>query len=295
MFFKQKIKVITPYMWENNTIQENFAIPMYWYDDVSNFGDWLSPWLVSCLAKKPVINTAHLESSEKSLFAIGSIIQSCESKHGEIDIWGSGLIHPLDSNNKKINKRLVKLKQCNIKSIHAVRGALTASQLRSKLNLTVPDIYGDPAMLIANIYEPQQINVKSKISICPHYIHQKYFEKVEAIKEQFNIIDVHNSPESVITQIANSDLCISSSLHGIIIAQAYNIPWVWLKFEGHYLKGDDFKFFDYFSNMLDPHKFNSVEIKADDVNLAVFQDIAKKACVMEVKSSLALLRESFPY
>lgn len=295
MFFKQKVKVIKPYIWQNNMIQEQLTIPMYWYDDVSNFGDWLSPWLVSCLAKKPVVNTAHLASTERSLFAIGSIIQSCESKHGEIEIWGSGLIHPLDSNDKKVKKRLKKLKNCNFKSIYAVRGTLTASQLRSQLDLHVPDIYGDPAMLIANIFDPQQIDSKSKISICPHYIHQKYFEKTDDINEYFNIIDVHMSPESVITQIANSNLCISSSLHGIIIAQAYNIPWVWLKFKDHYLKGDDFKFFDYFSNMSDPHKFNCVEISANQVTLQIFKDIAKQANTMELKSSLDLLRGSFPY
>lgn len=46
-------------------------------------------------------------------------------------------------------------------------------------------------------------------------------------------------------EIVLCNLIISSSLHGLIVSDVYNIPNVWVEFAGA-IGGDHFKYLDYF-------------------------------------------------
>lgn len=54
-----------------------------------------------------------------------------------------------------------------------------------------------------------------------------------------------NDYKSVIDQIVQSKLIISSSLHGVILADAYGVPSVWYRGLG---KDIDFKYLDYYAS-----------------------------------------------
>lgn len=56
-------------------------------------------------------------------------------------MWGAGLMRTLEPAE---TERLAGLRGVGV---HAVRGALTAAELRSKLGWRVPEVYGDPALL----------------------------------------------------------------------------------------------------------------------------------------------------
>jgi hypothetical protein len=63
------------------------------------------------------------------------------------------------------------------------------------------------------------------------------------------VINLNNdNVEAVIDEILSCEKTISSSLHGLIISDTYNIPNKWVKFNDK-IMGDDTKFYDYFQSV----------------------------------------------
>ena len=77
-------------------------------------------------------------------------------------VWGTGCIAP-----GRIGQ--------TPKKIYAVRGPLTKKEL-DKRGISCPEIYGDPALLFPQIYNPK-IEKKYKLGIIPHYI--DYFSNID--------------------------------------------------------------------------------------------------------------------
>jgi pyruvyltransferase len=132
------------------------------------------------------------------------------------------------------------------KKVYAVRGPLTRNELL-KRGIECPEIYGDPALLYPMIYNPK-IEKKYKWGIIPHYIEFESDKDIDVLKnlEQlgFKIIDISSGEEEFINQVLEVENVISSSLHGLIIADAYGIPNTRVNISNK-LIGGDFKFKDY--------------------------------------------------
>ena len=62
-----------------------------------------------------------------------------------------------------------------------------------------------------------------------------------------NIIDWRQ----VIKEIVECEMIISSSLHGLILSDAYHIPNIWIKFSDETFDGS-FKYLDYFASVKRP-------------------------------------------
>ena len=184
----------------------------YWYEK-PNLGDELSYHIVTYMLGLRGLSLESPISSIKHLYAIGSIItaglQDCT-------IWGSGILRV---------DLIDRIKGRNL-DIRAVRGPLTRMILED-LGYKVPAVYGDPAILLPRLYMPNNIEKKYKYGV----ISQKdqVYKCVSDLdfmrRDDVLIIDIKTKDyKSFIDKICSTEKVVSSSLHGIIIAETYGIP-----------------------------------------------------------------------
>ena len=172
-----------------------------------------------------------LENS-KVIVGIGSVISVY--KYNKTIVWGAGII-----------KKDASIYPADFR---AVRGKYTQNRM-SELGLTPPNVIGDPALLLPILYDPK-IDKKYKLAIIPHY---KHFEKINDSNHSKDIIIINllDDIETIISQIKASEITLSTSLHGVIVSHAYQIPSLWVRFNEteNSIGGDDIKFKDYFSSV----------------------------------------------
>lgn len=246
-----------------------------WDAHRDNFGDILTPYIVKHFTDKKVKRiSSKMFAIFNHYFVIGSILQKCKKTSV---VWGSGYIS--DSAKRKEAP----------KKILAVRGPLTRNKLLSE-GIDCPEVYGDPALLMAEIYTPQTTQKKKfKLGIIPHYVDKKHpwlhqFKNDSSIK----IIDVQQkNPLHVIDDMIECERVISSSLHGIIVADAYGIPSLWISFSDKVL-GNGFKFNDYFKSVgrKDEHpilikedlSIETIEKQFYEYSISIDLKKLKKAC-----------------
>jgi hypothetical protein len=177
-------------------------------------------------------------------------------------------------------------------SILAVRGKLTRSELKSRLGWKVPPVFGDPAILLPRFFAPHAADSSSgKVAVVPHWNHKHLFQRPS--DDQIKIVDVEQGMEAVVSDIANASHCISTSLHGVIVAQAYGVPWVWLRIGDNPLVGDRFKFEDFFS-MFDRDAVSEHDVQEADVQQLDFNQLALKATLPRARSNFDDLLDAFP-
>lgn len=195
---------------------------------------------------------------KKDYVCIGSIITWMTTPRSVI--WGSGVQLP----EKEIT---YKGKVIKPHKVLAVRGPLTREYLL-KRNIECPEIYGDPALLFPRYYQSPALEKKKyKYGVIPHFKDKKSISLQKFIdNEDFHIIDIQDFKDwrNFIDQINACEFIISSSLHGIIIADAYNVPNCWVEFDRINLKR--FTFQDYFVSVQKPisEPFNINEINSEE-------------------------------
>ena len=196
-------------------------------------------------------------SSYPVVSAIGSVLHLIKKQN--TIVWGSGLI----------NEQL--LPPVRPRKILAVRGPLTRNVLLSH-GYDCPEVYGDPALLLPYVYSPKKKQKKYRIGIVPHYVDYYKEELKKFIKdEDVLIISMFDYKKwtDVIDQINSCEVVVSSSLHGLIVAEAYKVPNVWVEIREP-LIGDmsrRFKYHDFFMSIgLDrdvPYKIDINTTKED--------------------------------
>lgn len=228
---------------------------IYWWQLVcgdgttkENFGDFLNPYIVGKLTgKKAVLFSPKSKFSFffKHSLMIGSVIN--KSTKNSL-VWGSGIIKKQD-----------KIAGGNFL---AVRGPRTAFRLR-ELGFKAPSVLGDPAILLPLIYKgtPEK---KYKIGVAPHFFDFDELNALNKNKSEVLFVDLLNSDvEVVIDQVLSCEKIISTSLHGLIVAHAYQIPAVWWKYSK--LHGDDIKFYDYLESVLIDSQANYNDLSFDEI------------------------------
>lgn len=258
----------TNYTLSKNIVLDNKAIPLTWWTVTPNFGDLLSPYLVEKMTSNPVklvnLKTGHSRNfitsnflkQDFSYLAIGSIISRANN---ESIVWGSGAFGTEDK--RSLNKKAKYL---------AVRGPLTRNLLRIN-GINCPEIYGDPALLIPKFFSPN-VPKTHKVGIILRWSENDW-NNAEFDNDVKKIYLGTSDIEGTITDILSCEKILSSSLHGIILADAYGIPSAWLSSTTP--KGLEFKFYDYYisvDKIQKPQQFNFTKkiISFKDIDEQVF-------------------------
>ena len=193
----------------------------YWYVRDPNFGDQLSPVVLEWVIHATPEWVTHRYPGK--ILAIGSIIGRALAARDIV--WGSGLIRDTTVVPPPATTFL------------AVRGPLT----RARIAGDVPEVYGDPALLLP-LFHSGSIDKKHRVGIVPHYVDR---DALRVEDPAMVVIDVGKHWRYVVDTIRSCEVILSSSLHGLIVAEAYGIPAVWIRITDAVV-GDGFKFNDYF-------------------------------------------------
>lgn len=195
-----------------------------------NFGDYLSVEIVKRMIGRDVqVASLATKPQRPKLLAVGSLLYF--AREGDT-LWGTGM-------NAKYDKR----EDFSFRSldIRALRGPLTRQFIMENFGIDAPEVYGDPALLVPMLFPEFSLssNPKYPFVIIPHYSDAWMYPK-----EEFpNVIYPYEPWDEVIRKILDSEFVISSSLHGLIIAEAFGIGARWLRVSE---KEPTFKFYDYY-------------------------------------------------
>lgn len=254
-------------------IKKNEKKKVFWWeprDGTYNAGDHLAKIIVEqmlVLRNKEIIDK---KDSKNKLLSIGSVMHF--AKTGDA-IWGTGI-------NGKVDESNLKFKTLDVRS---VRGPLTRDFLM-KRGLHVPEIYGDPGLLLPAFFSKDcLLNFNDPVDdfiIIPHMN-----ENFEGYKKYAKHIRTPKQGALTFTKdIVNSKFVISGSLHGLIIAEAYGIPAVFLDNKSGEAR---FKYDDYYlGSGRDYYPIASTVEEAFDI---------KQAEPLELEKIIKKLMASFPY
>jgi pyruvyltransferase len=183
-----------------------------------NFGDYLSYLIVKSISAYRVRLVP--PSSSNKLLAIGTVLEALENYD---TIWGSGA-RSLDSIPRRSDVK-----------VSAIRGPLTKKAL-AQAGTILPDDFNnffDPAILFRLLQNSpkrksnsQKID-KNRILFIPHYKeYSKLFIdwKQRKLPSNSKVIHPFLHPQVIAAEIASSCRVVSSSLHGIILSDVFNIP-----------------------------------------------------------------------
>ena len=149
------------------------------------------------------------------------------------------------------------------KKIESVRGPLTKKYLE-EFGISCPAVFGDPVLVMPLLYTPV-VKRKYKVGFVPHFLDRtpdvlkllSLYEKDDCI-----ILNVNDYGKwmDFINLLCSCELILSSSLHGLIFADTYNIPNVWTHFSYNV---NPFKYQDYFLSVgrscKEPYRLNSFQ------------------------------------
>lgn len=172
----------------------------YYWRKKKNFGDLLATLLIKKFTR---LDTLWSEPEDAHLVMVGSVLEHFP-EHWAGVIAGAGKLH-----------EKTKLRFPNAKVL-AVRGYLTARGLKGNFAI------GDPGLLADELVRDE--DKEFDLGIVPHWTDTKLEKNPIFLKFKPKIIRVSDDPLKVISEIGRCKKIVASSLHGIILADAFGIP-----------------------------------------------------------------------
>lgn len=222
----------------NNALQIKTSSPKknrihaFWWSQKVNFGDLITSELIQHYGYIPVL--ASRENAD--MVAVGSLLQMLNHDYRGI-ILGTGLIEDIHL-------------QFDHAKIIAVRGELTKTNLGLPMNTETGDLglLGHRLLRQVDNYNNQKYY---SVGLILHYadkMHPWVNQMKHYLGESGCVIEVQDSAINVIDKINKCDTVVSSSLHGLIVADALGKPNAWIELSNNVI-GSGFKFRDYNSSV----------------------------------------------
>jgi hypothetical protein len=209
------------------------GIKSYWWRGIPNFGDALAPYLLDHFCD------ADLEwapIADASIASIGSVLEHIPKRWAGY-VCGSGRL----KENSTLN--------LSHATVIALRGPLSARGIKGNYAL------GEPGLLADELVGPQE--KRWDLGIVPHWKDDELaprFVKLIRPPSTIRVISPREHPLTVVRAIGACKRIVTSSLHGMITADAFGIPRrveISSKLQNA-TEGGDFKFRDYSASISTP-------------------------------------------
>ncbi|MFP5077636.1 polysaccharide pyruvyl transferase family protein [Rhizobium sp. YIM 134829] len=204
----------------------------------ANLGDALSAVVVSVMSGL-AIKPASFDQPVERMAAVGTIGHA--QRNGRVHLWGTGF--DLSRNSAGALAGYSVPDKTDL-VVHAVRGRQTAKGLRA-LGVEVPDVFGDPVWFLPRIFPLEGLKKRKELGVIVHISELEEATAVAKVKaalvrygipaelaDDIAIINTYTDAtveafESKVREIAECKRILSTSLHGLVIAETYNIPCAW--------------------------------------------------------------------
>jgi len=196
-------------------------------DGTLNFGDYLSVVVVDHLLRHFGYTLADEVPSQRRMFAIGSVLHY--ARNGDV-IWGSGVNGRPGQDD--LNRRVQHL------DVRAVRGPRTREILQRR-GIAVPEVFGDPALLLPQLF-PNRFRATAKR---PWVFVPNLHDLSLVDRTADTVVSPLGSWNRRIDAILEAELVLASSLHGIIVAEAFGVPARYVRLSSG---ESEFKYRDYY-------------------------------------------------
>lgn len=204
----------------------------YWQQkDFVNFGDYLSVKILERIVGEPVSIYKKTAAPSQKLLALGSLLYFANT--GDL-LWGTG------SNHKQTKREDYSFTNLDIR---ALRGPLTRRFIQENFGIKCPEVYGDPALLFPYLFPEfkKKKEPKRDFIFIPHIYERHLF-----LQDELSYVVYPTEPWNVVIEkILDSSVVFSSSLHGIILAEAYGIPAKYVRLSE---REPLFKYEDYYAS-----------------------------------------------
>lgn len=238
------------------------------YPTDPNFGDAMSPLIVAKLSGQKVVPSGMWNAD---MMAVGSVFYRGDSfmadtYHAKLKrrikavawdfrrvtsrpviVWGSGFLQypPIKQPHIMRNFKVLALRGLYTRRILEKYGLMSSKEQVA---------YGDPGLLFAKLFD---INTKKEYEwgVIPHMYDADlgWWDRIQQAMSKIGVrahmIDAREDPVKVVSEIAKCERLMSSSLHGLIVADSLGIPSLHLGLSTLEFPQVDFelKFRDYYS------------------------------------------------
>ncbi|PPL00256.1 polysaccharide pyruvyl transferase family protein [Parapedobacter indicus] len=174
-----------------------------------NFGDYLSIVVVGELLRRAsTLNT--LPPVDGRMLAIGSIIHFAQDND---IIWGSGVNGKMDRADHRFSNL----------DIRMLRGPRTKHFLEEMGIRVDCNVFGDPALLIPHLFPKLKYRPKKdKHIVIPNLNELEQVQKL--VPSEVRLVSPVGYWRKITEEILTSESVITSSLHGLILAEVFGVP-----------------------------------------------------------------------